>query len=181
MGDELNEPATVSLSNSASVADMAQREGFDPNKYAVSLSHHIRADGVPMDVQRERLAALAQLAGGLGAEKSAEELARHYLVLNALFDRLALQAAKAAGGAGQANAQAAERLTAGAIKAQRAAVAVLGALTVLRQQANPSPGPSLPPGPDDDEVEELGTGGGGAAATGDDGVEPKRTDEDAGQ
>jgi hypothetical protein len=143
--NNLNEPSAVNLSGCTGVADMAQREGFDPDRYCISLAHHIRNDGVPMDVQRERLAALAQLAGGLGAEKSAEELTRHYIVLNALFDRLAMQAAKAAGQPGQASAQAAERLTAGAIKTQRAAVAVLGALTMLRQQAATPPSPALTP------------------------------------
>lgn len=139
--NKLTEPATVDLSGSASTAEMAKREGgYDPDKYALCLAHHIRNDGVSLDVQRERLAALATLSGHLGVSAAADELARHFTVLNALFDRLALQAARVSGERGQSNAQAAERLVAGAIKAQKAAAATLGAINVLRQQtANTSP------------------------------------------
>lgn len=136
MGDELKEPATVNLSNSTGVADMANKEAFDPDLYAIALAHNIRNDGVSLDVQRERLAALAQVGGCLAASQaSAAELGRHLLILNALFDRLALMAAKAAGQPGKHSAEAADRLTSSAIKAQRAAVSVLGAMKLLRDGA----------------------------------------------
>lgn len=131
-------PTTAHLSGAATFKEMAHREGeYDADRYAICLAHNIRNDGVSLDAQRERLAALTALAGQTGVNAAADELARHFVVLSALFDRLALQAARAAGERGQQGAQAAERLTAGAIKAQRAAAATLGALNVLRQQASP--------------------------------------------
>lgn len=133
----IQEAAAADLSGCSSIAEMSRREEeFDPDRYAIALAHNIRNDGVSLDVQRERLAALAQVGGGLAASRaSAEELGRHLLILNALFTRLALMAANAAGHPGKHSAEAADRLTSSAIKAQRAAVSVLGAMKALRDGA----------------------------------------------
>lgn len=135
----LTEPAAVNLMDSKSTAEMARREQMDPDKYAVALSLHIRDDGMSLDVHRERLAALAQVGAGLaGGQASAEELARHFVVLNALFDRFAYASAKLVDQEKPLrDAAAAEKLLMCAIKAHRAAVSVLGALKAIRDERRP--------------------------------------------
>lgn len=154
------EAATADLSGCTSIAEMSEREeAFDPDRYAIALAHNIRNDGVSLDVQRERLAALARVGSHLAASQaSAEELGRHWLVLNALFDRLALRAAEVAGQPGKHNAEAADRLTSSAIRAQRAAVSVLGAMKLLRDDARVvQPLPSTPPDNGVDTVHQTDT------------------------
>lgn len=132
MQSSLHEHADADLATSTSVEDLARREGWSADFYALGLAHAIRDDGTPLDAQRQRLAALASIAPGLGDKASANELARHYIVLNALFDRLAWASAKAAQSSNTHVAIASERLAAGAIRCQRAAVAALSALKILR-------------------------------------------------
>lgn len=137
MQSSLHEHADVDLTPSASIEEMARREGWAPDFYALGLAHAIRDDNVPLDAQRQRLAALSSIAPGLGDKASADELARHYIVLNALFDRLAWASGKASQQQGNVNnAAATEKLATGAIKCQRAAVAALSALKVLRDGNN---------------------------------------------
>lgn len=149
MKADLKSHATADLTATATAEEIAKAEGWAPDFYAMGLAHAIRDDGVPLDAQRQRLAALANLAPGIGAQASSAELSRHYLVLNALFDRLAWSAAKTAESGKAQHATAAERLATGAVKCQRAAVAVLSALQVLRDGA----AGGVPPGHDNDEGE----------------------------
>ena len=143
--NKLTEPATADLSGSASTAEMAKREGeYDPDKYALCLAHHIRNDGVSLDTQRERLAALAGMDLE-GAKASAQELARHYAVLHALFDRFSLEAVRATGAAGNRGAEAADKLMNAGARAQKAALGVLSALKVLREEVRTGGGASPHP------------------------------------
>jgi hypothetical protein len=154
--EALKYPATENLGEVEQVADMARLEHFDPDRYAISLAHHIRNEGVQMDVQRERLAALARVGGGLGgASASAQELARHFVILNALFDRLSMETVKAASLPGGRGADAADRLLNAAVKAQRASVAVLSALKVLREEASTGGGGGAAPHPDNGSPNET--------------------------
>lgn len=138
----LSQIAAVDLTGCTSVADMAARESVEPDNwnpddYAMLLSEHIRDSGVPLDRQRERLAALAQVGQVLqGDAPAAAELARHALILTALFERFALVAHNLSGGksAGLASA-AVERYLNAALKSQRAALGTLSALKTLRNSA----------------------------------------------
>lgn len=149
MQSDLTQHATVGLSATTTTGEIAKAEGWTPDDFALNLAHCIRADNIPLDMQRQRLAALANLVPGIGSKASADELARHYLVLNALFDRLAWAAAKTAESGKAQHAVAAERLATGAVKAQRASLAVLSALKALRDDA----AGGMPPGPDNDDDE----------------------------
>lgn len=135
MQSDLKVHANADLTATNSFKEMAQREGWDADAFALNLAHCIRADNIPLDAQRQRLAALANLTPNIGSKASADELARHYMVLNALFDRLAWTAAKTAESGKVQHATAVERLAAGAVRCQRAALGVLSALQVLRDSA----------------------------------------------
>lgn len=148
MQSNLTEHATVDLTATTTVEEIAKREGWTPDDFALNLAHCIRADNIPLDAQRQRLAALANLAPEIGSKASADELARHYVVLNALFDRLAWAAAKTAESGKVQHATAVERLATGAVKTQRAALGVLSALKALRDDAG-----GMPPGHDNDNDE----------------------------
>ena len=142
-GRALDEPATEDLSGCASMKEMAERELWEPGLYALTLANHIRNDGVGFDQQRERLRALAQVGGGLVADQAAaDELARHFLILSALSDKLAFHAARAADGPSRYAAESTQRLTSAAIKAQQASAACLGALRQIRQGAQEGGGVS---------------------------------------
>lgn len=135
MGD-LEQPARVSLSASASIEEMASREGWTPDLYAVALALQIRGDnGQPMGAQVERLQALATIGAGAA---SAQELARHVAILSALFERHAILSARVEDPTSRRGAEAVERLTSTAIRCQRAATAALGALHTLRQGEAPT-------------------------------------------
>lgn len=131
-------PATVDLTDSASIADMAGREAWSPDKYAVVLAEHIRETTIPLDIQRERLEALAQAGAVLqGDAPAAEELARQAVILNALVERFARVAADlSADGNGARYSAASERYLNAALKAQRAALGTLSALKTLRDSAS---------------------------------------------
>lgn len=94
----------------------------------------------PLSDQRERLQALAQ-AGAGGDLASAETLAQHHQILEALFTRFSCEAAKWLETGGARGAENAERFMNAAIKAQAAAARCLSALKVLRES------PTLPPAP----------------------------------
>ncbi len=142
----LGVPATVDLTGSDTIADMAAREAWSPDLYAVVLAENIRETTVPLDTQRERLAALAQVGAVLrGDAPAAEELARHALILGALFERFALvSAGLSTEGGGARQSVASERYLNAALKAQRACMATLSTLKVLRDSAaaptTPAPG-----------------------------------------
>lgn len=153
---DLTRPAAVNLAGSASPADMAQREGWDPTRYAVVLAENVRRTDVPLDAQRERLAALAG-CGALADQAAADALAQHYAVLEALHHRFTLEAFKALDSGNPKSADVADRYLAAALKAQRAAMAVLSALKVLRDAPpSPSTAPTTPMPPPPATVTEAG-------------------------
>lgn len=162
---DLEQPARVSLSASASIEEMASREGWTPDLYAVALAHQVRGDnGQPMGAQVERLQALATIGAG-AASASAQELARHVAILSALFERNAILSARVEDPTSRRGAEAVERLTSTAIRCQRAATAALGALHTLRQgeapttsRTAPEPAPAALPG----SGEQPGADGAGA-------------------
>ena len=136
----LDQISAVDLSGSASMTEVAEREMFDPDKYAACLAEAIRATNVPLDRQRERLAALAQVGAGLAGDRaSADELARHHAILEALFHRFAREAHEALKSDKPRASEIADRYLSAALKAQRAALATLSALKVLRDGNQPQP------------------------------------------
>lgn len=143
--NSLDQPAPSAPTGAGTVGGMATAEGWDADRYALALAHNIREDGLPLDVQRERLAALVGVASGLsGPGVTAEELARHLVILQALFDRFALTAGRLASREEARTAEAATRMLSGAVQAQRAALSVMSALQVLQERstggrAAPSP------------------------------------------
>lgn len=128
------------VKSNPSITALAQREGFDLPGYAIVLSDRLRNLDEPLDHQRERLKALAGLAPD--ADKAcAEELAAHYAILIALFERFSRRAVQEMeGGKHLADQRAATYLNTAA-KAQRAALACLSALKAVRD----NPTPPLPP------------------------------------
>lgn len=136
MKQPLDQISTADLTGSASIADMAAREEWAPDFYAVVLAENIRSTNVSLDRQRERLGALARLGAGLaGAQASADELAQHYAVLEALFHRFAVESHGALQAGGPRASEIAERYLSASLKAQRAGLATLSALKVLREDA----------------------------------------------
>lgn len=136
--NNLNEITKSDLAGSATVADMAAREEWTPDFYAVVLAENIRTSNVPLDVQRERLAALAQLGAGFAGDRaSATELARHYAILEALFHRFTRETHEALMAGKPRASEIADRYLTAALKAQRAALATLSALKVLRDSHLP--------------------------------------------
>ena len=156
MDSDRNKPAQRALVGAESPEELARREGWTPQRYALGLSEAIRSSLVPLDAQRERLAALAAMAPGLGADQhSADALAQHFAVLEALWQRFAFAAHNAlkdaeTGKARRGQEDAADRYLSAALRAQRAAMQCLSALKVLRDaQAAPTtttedPAPAAP-------------------------------------
>lgn len=148
---ELSRPAEVNLQGAQSVAGMAEREGWTPDSYALTLAGHIRNSGVPLQAQTERLQALAQVGGSLavGADSAtAAALSQHYAVLEALHQRFAHEALKALDAGGRNAPEVADRFLSASLRAQRAAMGVLSALKVLRDAApTRTPAPALSPAP----------------------------------
>lgn len=65
------------------------------DEYVIALADHLRVNKLPMSNQRERLQALAGV--GAGADlASAETLAQHQLILEALFQRFSAESVKSA-------------------------------------------------------------------------------------
>lgn len=128
----LDQVATADLTKATTVQQMAEAEGWTADLYAVALGERIRTTREPLDIQRERLAALAQLGGLAGDEAAAAELARHAVLLSAIFQRLIHTAAELEGRDPIRNAKAVEAYLHSGLKAQRAAVLTLGALKTIR-------------------------------------------------
>ena len=145
MNQKLDQPATADLTRCNSVASMAaaespaesSAESWDPDRYAIALGENIRSSGVPLDLQRERLAALAGVGASAG-QASADELARHFSILEALYHRFARAAVEALDSGLPRASETAEKYLSAGLKAQRAAAACLSSLLVLRQQSAPT-------------------------------------------
>lgn len=133
---DLAQPAAAEVASAQSVGAMAQAEGWTPDRYALELSEHIRLTTVPLEAQRERLVALAGI-GAKADQAAADELARHYTVLEALAHRFAREAVEVPKGNTSRAADAAEKYAAISIRAQRAAVSCLSALKALRDSPSP--------------------------------------------
>lgn len=88
-------------------------------------------------------------AGLAGDRASADELAGHYAILEALFHRFAREAHEALKSDKPQAGEIADRYLTAALKAQRAALATLSALKILRSSAStptptqPTPAPTL--------------------------------------
>ncbi|MBC5768453.1 hypothetical protein [Ramlibacter albus] len=139
MPDAFSEPAQVRLAGVQTVAALAEREGWmDADEYAIKFAEALCSNGVSLDAQRERLAALVNVASATaGDELSAEELGKHYIILDALFRRLIVDAMNVAGDSRKLDAS--DKLLTGALKAQRAALACLSALKMIRESATLQP------------------------------------------
>lgn len=132
MGMNLTVPATADLVGADSVTDLARIEGAESTaSYAAALVHRIGITTQPLHVHTARLKALAGIATGTSPDNvTAEELAHHYALLHALFERCTVLAADCAN---SGHAPGSESYARSAFGAQRAALAVLSALRVLRE------------------------------------------------
>ena len=131
--NDLDKITEADLTECTSIQAMAQKEGWDPDRYAINLSESMGRTGVSLDSQRERLAALASIAPALlGDQSAADELARHEKVLTALFHRFAYTASELAAKDTSRYGRAAGAFLDGALKAQRASMLVLGAIKAIR-------------------------------------------------
>ena len=136
--NQLDQISTADLTGCTTTAAMADAEAWDPDGYALALSEHIRDSRVPLDRQRERLAALARV-GACADRAAADELARQFSILESLFHRFARAAHEISINDQDRNSVHAERYLSAALRAQRAAMATLSALKVLRDGAPTSP------------------------------------------
>lgn len=133
--ESLQSPANANLQGAKTVAEISNREGWSPDRYAIALSENIRDSRVPLDMSRERLAALAEVGAGLAGDQAcSDELARHFSILESLFHRFARQAHEALKDDRPRASEVADRFLGAALKAQRAAMATLSALKVLRDE-----------------------------------------------
>jgi hypothetical protein len=133
--ESLQSPANANLQGTKTVAEIGEREGWSPDRYAIALSENIRDSRVGLDAQRERIIALCSVASGLaGDQASAQELSRHFSILEALFHRFSRQAHEALKDDRPRASEVADRFLGAALKAQRAAMATLSALKVLRDE-----------------------------------------------
>lgn len=137
MHDQLKEAPAADLAGATRVAELAEREGFDDVAvYSLGLFKHLLGhdlEPTALDAQRDRLRALADIAQGFRvAQATADELAAHYAILNALMLRFSLRATSP-----QADRQTDNALkwADAALRCQRAAQKVLGALHVLSEDA----------------------------------------------
>ena len=128
-----SDPPNSSLTGCTSIAEMAGRESCQPDAYTAALVNRIGATDLTFAQQASRLRILAGIATGASPDEiTAEELARHYALTYALFERFSVLAAdcatngKSRGAALYMNA---------AASAQRASLAVLNAMESLRQRA----------------------------------------------
>ncbi len=140
--NRLDEISVVDLVGSVDLGDMAQREGWSSGDYALGLAEEIRPTFYPLDRQRERLAALAQVGQRVrGDEATAVALMEHYAILEAVWHRLSRESVLALSSGDRKAAEVSDRFLSGALKAQRSCMAVLSAVKVLRDGAstlNPS-------------------------------------------
>lgn len=133
MKKQLDQVATADLSKAKTVLELAELEGWSADLYTMALSERIRNTCEPLDRQRERLAALAQLGGDAGDQAAADELARHAVLLSAIFQRFIRTAAELEVSSPVRHSKAVEAYMHSGLKAQRAAVLTLGALKTIRE------------------------------------------------
>lgn len=131
MNNSLDQVATADLTAAATVQQIAQAEGWTADRYTLELSERIRLTSEPLDLQRERLGQLAAI-GGAADQAAADELARHEVLLSAIFQRFIRQAAELAANDPVRYAKQVDSYMHSALKAQRAAVLTLGALKTIR-------------------------------------------------
>lgn len=145
--NKLDQTPTADLGACTSIAEMSEAEGWTPQDYTIALSATLANVEMPLDISRERLAALGSIGAGLAAvQASADTLAQHVLILDALMSRFALEAHAALTRNTNARApETAERYLNAAIKASRAALATMSALSILRSHANPTSTATLLP------------------------------------
>jgi hypothetical protein len=139
-----NAPATADFQGVRSISETAEREGFaDATDYSARFAQALCRSG-SLDLMRERFNALTSVACQLDPDKAAaDEIGHHYMILEALFRKLVIQSVAATEFGGRGSSEAGERLLNGAFKAQRAAMACLSALKVLRDAAASKP-PTTP-------------------------------------
>lgn len=136
----LSQPANVDLTGSASLSDVAHREGFSADDYTLALVQRIGITDLNFSQQISRLQALAGIATNASPDSvTADELARHYAIAYALYERFSLLAADCAS---TGKARAAGIYMAAAASAQRGSLGVLNALETLRQQGKQTMLPS---------------------------------------
>lgn len=136
-GANLNEPAEADLSNCGSPGEIAQKEAWEPDAWAVAVAHRIRDLSRPLDAQRERLAALVA-CGGRADRATSESIGQHFTVLEALFQRFTIEALRVVEKGGHKAPEHSEAFMRSALKAQRAALACLSALKSLRSDDVPT-------------------------------------------
>lgn len=131
---KFNAPATADFQGVRSISETAELEGFaDATDYSARFAKALCSSG-SLDLMRERFIALTSVAGHLDPDKAAaDEIGHHYMILEALFRKLIIQSVAATEFGGRGSSEAGERLLNGAFKAQRAAMACLSALKVLRE------------------------------------------------
>lgn len=139
MNKSLDQIATADLTGCQTVAEIAEREGWqDADGWALRLSAYIRDADMPLDRQRERLAALCTV--GAHADQAASDmLGQSAIILDALFHRFAQVARTLSVNDQTRSSVHVERYLNAALKAQRAAMATLSALKVLREGAPTTP------------------------------------------
>ena len=126
----LDVPPDVDLVGVASIEALASTEGWTADSYVLALSKQLRDPHQPLDVQLARLQALAGV-GAAAASASSDELARHVVLLSAVFERLMIAVSKVDPTTSR-GADVTERVLRAAVRCQRAAGASLGALSALR-------------------------------------------------
>ena len=137
----LAESANVDLRGATTIATLAEREDYSADDYTLALVQRIGITDLNFSQQISRLQALAGIATNTSPDTvTAEELARHYAIAYALWERFSLLAADCAV-AGKTRA--ASVYMNSAASAQRASLNVLNALESLRQQARRTPTTSL--------------------------------------
>lgn len=133
-------PAQADLAGARDITEIAQREGFSSSTDWAARFAQALCNGESLDVMRERFTALVSVAGRISPDSAtAEELGRHLLILDTLFKKLIIQSVEVASSGQRGSSEAAERLLNGAFKAQRAAMACLSSLKVLRDTAPAKP------------------------------------------
>jgi hypothetical protein len=128
----LEQPANVDLTNCDNLSELAAREAYSADDYTLALVKRIGITDLSFNQQTARLRALAGIATAASPDNvTAEELARHYAISYALYERFSLLAADYAN---TGKTRAAGIYMGAAVSAQRASLAVLNALESLRQQ-----------------------------------------------
>ena len=142
-------PASADLQDLTNLTAIANREGFSSSTDWAAQFAQALCNGVSLDVMRERFTALVRVAGRISPNcAAAEEIGRHYLILESLFKKLIIQSVEVAASSQRGSSEAAERLLNGAFKAQRAAMACLSALKTLRDTSPPAPTTSVTEAPE---------------------------------